>query len=242
MRGILVRKFKTSLERILGWACHSNSFIYLQFSPRRFLAFVFMAGVPSNFAVVAVYKLNQELKSICIENKNGMGSPMSYILAKTILVTPILFVFAFAALGVPAYIIQDYPIASFGRMVLLWTVQIAGWEASAEAFAAFFDHVVLGMMVHTGWWFLALLFSGYLVPLSDVSLGCILGSTAELFWALFLIRFLTTVLSISDVLASQDLLLHSAVQLLCSKCRLPHFHWKNLGSMHRSNNERCLCG
>jgi len=125
-------------------------------------------GVPSNFAVVAVYKLNSELKSIFIENKNGMGSAASYIIAKTMLVTPILFLFAVAALGVPGYLIQAFPAASFGRMILLWTVQIASWESSSEALAALFDDAVVGMMVHTGWWFLALLFSGYLVPLADM--------------------------------------------------------------------------
>jgi hypothetical protein len=126
--------------------------------------------VPSNFAVVAVYKLNSELKSIFIENKNGMGSVASYLIAKTILVTPILFMFSVAALGIPGYLIQSFPPSSILKMLLLWTVQIASWEASSEAFAAIFDDAVLGMMVHTAWWFLALLFSGYLVPLSDVSI------------------------------------------------------------------------
>lgn len=121
-------------------------------------------------AVVAVYKLNLELKSIFVENKNGMSSAISYIIAKTILVIPILFLFSIAALGVPGYLIQSFPPSSFGKMILLFTALIAMWECSGEAFAALFDEAVLGMLVHTTLWFAALLFSGYLVPLKDVSI------------------------------------------------------------------------
>jgi hypothetical protein len=120
-------------------------------------------------AVVAVYKLNSELRSIFLENKNGMGSAASYLFAKTLLVFPILFCFAFAALGIPGFLIQNFPASTFSRQILLWTVQIAAWECSAEAFAAIFDDAVLGMLIHTGWWFAALLFSGYLVSVDDVS-------------------------------------------------------------------------
>jgi len=120
-------------------------------------------------AVVAVYKLNHELKTIFLENKNGMGSAASYLIAKMILVTPILFMFSIAALGIPGFVVQAYPASTFGPFVLLWTVQIFMWESSAEAFAALFDDPVLGMLVHTGWWFAALLFSGFLVIVEDVS-------------------------------------------------------------------------
>jgi hypothetical protein len=120
-------------------------------------------------AVVAVYKLNLELKSIFLEKKNGMGSAASYVVAKTLLVTPIFFLFSLAALGIPGFIIQRFPLSTLGRHILLWTVQIAMWESSAEAFAALFDDAVLGMLVHTAWWFAALLFSGFLVSVEDVS-------------------------------------------------------------------------
>jgi hypothetical protein len=120
-------------------------------------------------AVVAVYKLNLELKSIFLEQKNGMGHIASYIIAKTILVTPILFLFSLAALGIPGFLLQNFPPSSFGRHILLFTAQIAMWESSAEAFAALFDDAVTGILAHTTWWFLSLLFSGYLVISDDVS-------------------------------------------------------------------------
>ena len=64
-------------------------------------------------AVVAVYKLNSELRSIFLENKNGMGSAASYLFAKTLLVFPILFCFALAALGIPGFLIQNFPRINF---------------------------------------------------------------------------------------------------------------------------------
>jgi hypothetical protein len=119
-------------------------------------------------AVVAVQKLNSELKSIFMESKNGMGSATSYILAKQILVIPVIVCFSFAALGIPGFLIHQFPIIIFPELIFLWAVQITMWECSAEAFAALFDDAVFGMLVHTGWWFAALLFSGYLVAVEDV--------------------------------------------------------------------------
>jgi hypothetical protein len=54
------------------------------------------------------------------------------------------------------------------------------WESSAEAFAALFDDAVLGMLVHTAWWFAALLFSGFLVTVEDVSVVVLLGCVSLL--------------------------------------------------------------
>ena len=187
-------------------------------------------------AVVAVYKLNTELKSIFLENRNGMGSASSYLLAKTVLVIPILVCFAFAALGIPGFLIQNFPVSTFSRHILLWTVQIAAWECSAEAFAGIFDDAVLGMLIHTGWWFAALLFSGYLVWVEDVSFDsrCFLPSTLVLYthdWHM----------PSSDVLAAQDFLLYSPLQLLHPECHVPDFHRKLVGSLHGSNNVSGVC-
>jgi hypothetical protein len=120
-------------------------------------------------SVVAVGKLNHELKSIFLENKNGMGSAVSYVVAKTLLVTPIFVCFAIAALGIPGFVIQAFPISTFAHFILLWTVQMLVWECSAEAFAGIFDDEIAGMLVQTGIWFAALLFSGFLVTVGDVS-------------------------------------------------------------------------
>ena len=57
----------------------------------KFWVNLWFIGVPTNMGVVAVYSLNEEFKSILRESKNGMISPYSYVLAKTVLVIPIFF-------------------------------------------------------------------------------------------------------------------------------------------------------
>ena len=59
----------------------------------KFWVIAWFIGMPTNMGVVAVYSLNEEFKSILRESKNGMISPFSYVLAKTILVIPILLIF-----------------------------------------------------------------------------------------------------------------------------------------------------
>ena len=49
--------------------------------------------------MVAVYALNEEYKSVAKEIKNGMVTPLSYVLAKTVLQIPIMFVWAIFAMG-----------------------------------------------------------------------------------------------------------------------------------------------
>ena len=63
--------------------------------------------------VVAVYALNDEFKTILRESKNGMVKPLTYVLAKTVLVLPIMFIFAIFALGIPSFAIMDFPRRSF---------------------------------------------------------------------------------------------------------------------------------
>jgi hypothetical protein len=41
---------------------------------------------------------------------NGMGSAATYyVIAKTLLVTPIRFLFSLAALGIPVFIVHNFP-------------------------------------------------------------------------------------------------------------------------------------
>lgn len=72
----------------------------------KFWLTAWLVGVPSNMGVVAVYALNEELKSILSETKNGMVSGLSYVLAKSILVLPIMIVFAIFGLGIPLFAVR----------------------------------------------------------------------------------------------------------------------------------------
>ena len=118
--------------------------------------------------VVAVYALNDEFKSIVGETKNGMVSAVSYVLAKTVLVIPIIFIFALFSLGLPAYVVQDAPAESFGAVILLWSCTMYVLECAAELFAVAFDDPIVGMLQFMNVWFASFLFGGFLIPLRDM--------------------------------------------------------------------------
>ena len=124
--------------------------------------------VPANKSVITVMGLNKELKTMIREVKNGMSSPVAYIVTKFILLIPVMFLFAVAALGIPAYLIQDFPISTFGHLIFLWAAAMFIWEASAFTCAAVFDNAMIGMVAQLGHWFAYLLFGGLLIGYDEV--------------------------------------------------------------------------
>eukprot|EP00543_Licmophora_paradoxa_P010313 CAMPEP_0202476776 /NCGR_PEP_ID=MMETSP1360-20130828/93594_1 /ASSEMBLY_ACC=CAM_ASM_000848 /TAXON_ID=515479 /ORGANISM="Licmophora paradoxa, Strain CCMP2313" /LENGTH=637 /DNA_ID=CAMNT_0049103991 /DNA_START=32 /DNA_END=1945 /DNA_ORIENTATION=- len=129
---------------------------------------IWFIGVPSNMGVVAVYALNDEFKSILRETKNGMVGAVSYVLAKTVLVPPIMFLFAIFALGIPGYAIQSWPIETFGTVICLYAAVIYVFECSSEAFAVLFDDPIIGMLQFMNLWFATFLFAGFLIAVDDL--------------------------------------------------------------------------
>jgi hypothetical protein len=118
--------------------------------------------------VVAVYALNDEFKTILRETKNGMVSPLSYVLAKTILVIPIMFVFGVFALGIPTFAIMDFPGSAFGMGLLWWSLTMYAFECVAESLSVWFEDPILGMFQFTNYWFGSLLFAGVVIPKRDM--------------------------------------------------------------------------
>ena len=96
-----------------------------------------------------------------------MITPLSYMLAKTVLQIPIMFIFAIFALG-QAYLLMDYYKPNFGLMILVWSCMIYSWEAMAEMLSVMFDNPLIGMMLFMGQWFNAFLFGGFLIPGEDM--------------------------------------------------------------------------
>jgi ABC-2 type transporter len=129
---------------------------------------IWHVGVASNMGVVAVYALNDEFKSILREAKNGMTAPMTYVLAKTILVIPIMLIFAIVALGIPSILIMDFPGDKFGAAILLWSSVMYVFECAAECFSVWLSDPILGMMAYTAYWFGFFLFSGFLISVDDL--------------------------------------------------------------------------
>ena len=118
--------------------------------------------------MVAVYALNDEYKSILREVKNGMVSPLSYVLAKSVIVFPIFFLFAICALGVPLYAVQDANGSSFGILVIMFACLMFVFESLAECLSVWVEDPILGMLQFMNFWFASFLFGGFLIPLSDL--------------------------------------------------------------------------
>jgi len=125
-------------------------------------------GVAANMGVVATYALNEEYKSVAREIKNGLCTPFSYILAKTVLEVPIFFIWAFFALGIPAYVISGFYGPNFFFVVLVWVAMMFQFEALAEVMSIAFDNPLMGMMQYMSYWFSSFLYGGFLIPGSDM--------------------------------------------------------------------------
>lgn len=138
-----------------GGACELNILAFKQTNKQ---------SITSTYCIkvgaVAVYALNDEFKSILRESKNGMIEPYSYVLAKTVLVLPIIYIFSLSALGIPGFIIQDFPGSAFGRGTLLWSVAFYCFECLAECLAVWVEDPIFGMLQFIGFWFLSFCFSG----------------------------------------------------------------------------------
>ena len=151
------------------------SLVYLQSRHRhqdqilnRMWLTVWFIGVPANMGVVTVYACNAEYNSIIKEVKNGMVTPLSYLISKTILEIPIMFLFGIVALGVSAYGISNYYAPHMMIMVSIWSLSIYCWEAIAQVMALSFKNPLLGMMQFMGVWFSGFLYGGFLIPGEDM--------------------------------------------------------------------------
>jgi len=129
---------------------------------------IWFVAVSTNLGVVAVYALNDEFKSILRESKNGMVRPFGYVIAKSIMVIPIMFVFSLFALGINSFAIQDSPGESFWLVIVLYAVVMYVFECVAEALSVWFDDPIMGMLNFLNFWFASFLFGGFLIPRDDM--------------------------------------------------------------------------
>lgn len=71
-----------------------------------------------------------------------MVTPLSYVLAKTILVLPWFFIFALFAHGIPLYVVQDAPGESFVIELILYAAIMFVFESVAETLSVWFNDPV----------------------------------------------------------------------------------------------------
>lgn len=129
---------------------------------------VWFSAVPMMLGAVAVYVLNDELKAIQSEQKNGMLRPISYIMAKTILSLPFSVLFALFSLGIPGFVLMSYLAEPFFQTIALWCVFQLLYESLAESLAVWIKDKVIGMMVYLAYWIASFLFSGLFLPFDDI--------------------------------------------------------------------------
>lgn len=103
-------------------------------------------------AVIAVYSYNAEFNSVRKEIKNGMVSPYAYLIAKTVIELPIMFVFAIFSLAIPGYAIANFNGSNFFPYMILFAGVMYSWETMAEMFAVQFANPLMGMMAVMGQW------------------------------------------------------------------------------------------
>ena len=115
---------------------------------------------------LAVCKLNAEFALILREARNGMVVPFSYIIAKTILVLPIIFIFSLLAIGVPGFAIQNF--TGFGNCWVSFAFCLLVMESIAECLSVWFENAVVGMILYGAIWCASLLFNGIFLPLDDM--------------------------------------------------------------------------
>jgi len=86
----------------------------------RLFLIMWLVGVPSAFGTVATFALNVDAKAIKREVRDGMYSPVAYVLSHTLLQLPMMLLLALAAVGVPAYGIAAFNASAFGQFVLVY--------------------------------------------------------------------------------------------------------------------------
>mmetsp|Transcript_10000 Transcript_10000/g.16719 ORF Transcript_10000/g.16719 Transcript_10000/m.16719 type:complete len:592 (+) Transcript_10000:240-2015(+) len=129
---------------------------------------VWIIGVPSCMGVIAVFAYNTEFNAIRREVKNGMVSPLSYLLANTVLTIPVMFLFAIAATGIGAYAMLDFNGERFGQVMLTYALLMFAYESMAQFFCVLSENPLLGMMNFMNSWFASFLFSGLFIVVEDI--------------------------------------------------------------------------
>jgi ABC-type multidrug transport system ATPase subunit len=125
-------------------------------------------GMPANMAVIAVYTYNAEFNAIRREAKNGMTSPIAYLVAMSVLQIPVVILFGMFALTVGAYGVLGFNPDHYIQVITIYACAIYCIEAFAQVFSVLNADPLMGMLNFMQIWFASFLFSGIVVPVEDV--------------------------------------------------------------------------
>ena len=106
--------------------------------------------VPVALDLVTVFVLNLEVKTVKMEMKNGLYSPLAYVLSNTLVQVPMMFAFAiFAAL--PAFAIGGWPWDNFVTFWLAYTASMWAFECLSQLMSLI-PNPILGMLSFVSAW------------------------------------------------------------------------------------------
>lgn len=125
-------------------------------------------AAPSICCVIVVVFINQEIKAILNEVKNGMYNVPGYILAKNLLILPIMILFGVLAIAIPAFVIMPFDASRAVPAIGIWSLNMLSYESIAECLAVVFDDMLYGMLGFLGLWAFGFLCCGVFLPARDM--------------------------------------------------------------------------
>lgn len=118
--------------------------------------------------VLVVMYINQEVKAVLSEVKNGMYNLPGYIFSKILLAIPIMILFGIVAIPFAAFVLSTFDASHFVPAVGIWALHIFAFESAAEFFAVFFEDPILGMIGFLVFWVVGFLCCGIYLPARDM--------------------------------------------------------------------------
>jgi len=143
----------------------SRAFEQEQVMPRLFLC-NWVCTMPSVLNLITVLALNQEYTNARAEMKNGMYSPVAYMIATTLVQVPMMVVLSLCAL-VPGYLVGNWNWEGFPLMVIIYASNFWCFETMAQLFSLG-SNAIFGMFNFIQMWSVALMFNGIVFRGQDV--------------------------------------------------------------------------
>eukprot|EP00605_Chrysophyceae_sp_TOSAG23-4_P001823 GSChrysophyteH1.ASY1.ANO1.2013.1 assembled CDS len=119
----------------------------------RLFFLMWLMGVPTCMGVVAVYVLNEEMKIVEKEVRNGMYRLSSFLVSSFLIQIPACFLLAVCATGISGFAVLDLWAPNFFGIVGMYALMLFAFECIARC-----------MLGYMNVWFISFLFSGIMVP------------------------------------------------------------------------------
>ena len=129
---------------------------------------MWLMGATTALGIVLIYLVNQDFSIVKREVKDGLYSPLTFVLAQTCLSLPMLALMALCAVAPALYPIGNWRGEGFGRAYVTMFLSLASFEFNAEFLAVAFANPLVGMLVYLNLWFLSFVFCGVFVEISAV--------------------------------------------------------------------------